>query len=492
MSAVTIIFPHQLFASHPALRKNQSVFLIEDPLFFGDKSYPIAFHKQKLILHRASMKRYAAEILNSYPVTYIAYSKLPPYQLLFAQWKTKGVTDVHCVDPDDYILRQRLVRAANANRLLIHWYNSPSFLLSFTDIPARLPKSSHYSMNSFYIAQRKRMNLLITQHKPVGGAWSFDRENRKAYDFLVPLPPENSAYTNGYLTEAAHYVTRNFPNNPGALSPWYYPTNHAEAQQHLETFLYTALVWFGPYEDAILANERHLFHSVLSPLLNIGLLEPHTVIEKTIQYAAQHTVPLQSLEGFLRQIIGWREFMRGIYRQEGSAIRKSNQYNNTRKIPPSFWNGSTGIPPIDRTIQKILSNGYAHHIERLMILGNFMLLCEFDPNEVYRWFMTFFIDAYDWVMVPNVYSMSQYADGGLITTKPYISSSRYILRMSNYQRGDWCTIWDSLYWRFIDIHQATLTKNPRMVFMVAQWQKKPAQTKRQLLDAAQQFLDNLI
>jgi deoxyribodipyrimidine photolyase-related protein len=226
-------------------------------------------------------------------------------------------------------------------------------------------------------------------------------------------------------------------------------------------------------------------------LLNTGLLDINFILDKTIVFYNKNDIPLNSCEGFIRQIIGWREFIRGIYTVKGSEERTKNFWGFKRKIPKSFYDASTGILPVDDSIRKILKTGYAHHIERLMILGNFMLLCEFDPDEVYRWFMEMFIDSYDWVMVPNVYGMSQFADGGLMSTKPYISGSSYILKMSNYKKGEWSGIWDSLFWNFIDNHRDFFDKNPRMRMLVRNFDKMDIGKRTNLLQSAHSFLENL-
>ena len=226
-------------------------------------------------------------------------------------------------------------------------------------------------------------------------------------------------------------------------------------------------------------------------MLNSGLLDINFVLDKTIVFYNKNDIPLNSCEGFIRQIIGWREFIRGIYTVKGSEERTKNFWGFKRKIPKSFYDASTGILPVDDSIRKILKTGYAHHIERLMILGNFMLLCEFDPDEVYRWFMEMFIDSYDWVMVPNVYGMSQFADGGLMSTKPYISGSSYILKMSNYKKGEWSGIWDSLFWNFIDNHRDFFDKNPRMRMLVRNFDKMDIGKRTNLLKSAHSFLENL-
>jgi deoxyribodipyrimidine photolyase-related protein len=202
-------------------------------------------------------------------------------------------------------------------------------------------------------------------------------------------------------------------------------------------------------------------------------------------------VPMNSLEGFIRQIIGWREFMRGIYQHRGTRIRTGNFWEFTTPLPKSFYDGTTGIPPVDRVIRQLLDDGWCHHIERLMILGNFMLLCRIRPDDVYRWFMELFVDAYDWVMVPNVYGMSQFADGGTFTTKPYLSGSNYVLKMSDEPKGDWCRIWDALFWTFIADYTPFFLKNPRLSMMARNWQKMSPETQAAHRRVAADFLAHL-
>jgi deoxyribodipyrimidine photolyase-related protein len=207
--------------------------------------------------------------------------------------------------------------------------------------------------------------------------------------------------------------------------------------------------------------------------------------------AVDYNTPLNSLEGFIRQIVGWREFIRAVYEREGRAQRTKNYWGFTRKIPPAFWKGTTGVEPVDIVIQKVLQNGYTHHIERLMVLGNFMLLCEFDPGEVYRWFMEMFVDAYDWVMVPNTYGVICFADGGLMTTKPYISGSNYLLKMGTWKKGPWQEVWDALFWRFMFMHQDFFNQNPRLSMLLRMFEKMPHEKRQGHLSIADNFLCGL-
>ena len=226
-------------------------------------------------------------------------------------------------------------------------------------------------------------------------------------------------------------------------------------------------------------------------MLNTGLLTPQQIIDEVLNHVEKNDAPLNSIEGFIRQISGWREFIRIVYERESTKQRTTNYWKFKRKIPASFWTGTTGILPIDITIKKVLKTGYCHHIERLMVLGNFMLLCEFDPNEVHRWFMELFIDAYDWVMVPNVYGMTQFADGGLMTTKPYISGSNYLMKMSDYEKGEWQQVWDGLFWRFMHVHRSFFLQNPRLGMLVGTFEKMSEEKRKTHLENAEKYLSSL-
>ena len=326
----------------------------------------------------------------------------------------------------------------------------------------------------------------------VGGKWTFDDENRLKYPKGKTPPKINALKENPFYSEAVGYINHQFSNNYGAVNPiLIYPTTFEESKSWLVDFLENRFLEFGAYEDAIVVNENILHHSVLTPMMNVGLLTPEFILNETIQFAESHDIPMNSLEGFIRQIMGWREFIRAVYELRGSEERTKNYWQFNRKIPQSFWTGTTGIEPIDLTIKTILETGYCHHIERLMVLGNFMLLCEFDPDEVYRWFMEMFIDSYDWVMVPNVYGMSQFADGGIMSTKPYISGSNYLMKMSNYPKGEWQQIWDGLFWRFMFVHRDFFLQNPRLGMLVKSFDKMDASKRNLHLENAERYLELL-
>lgn len=487
---IAFVFPHQLFEKNPCLAGSvERVYLVEDDLFF--RQY--RFHKKKLVLHRASMKYYQHCLENQgFKTSYIDSAENSTLADLFVQLKKHGVTKIHLVDPTDYLLLRRVRRFSKKEAIELAIYPSPLFLNAMDELNSRLKKTkSGYLMASFYKEQRKAMDILVDGDEPVGGKWSFDEENRKKLPKQLELPMLYKSGANTYVEEATKYVNDHFQANPGNTDDFFYPVTHEEAREGLDDFLENRMKWFGDYEDAIAKEKSFLFHSVLTPPLNIGLLTPGQVISRTLEKHAEKCFPLNSLEGFIRQIIGWREFMRGIYEREGVFQRTNNHFRYQRPLPPSFWTGSTGIEPIDDVILKVLRHGYCHHIERLMILGNFMLLCEFDPDTVYQWFMELFIDAYDWVMVPNVYGMTQYADGGLLSTKPYISGSNYLLKMSDYKKGDWCKTWDALYWRFIYVHKQEFAKNQRMTMMVRLLEKMDPKKLDDHLETAERFLEEL-
>jgi deoxyribodipyrimidine photolyase-related protein len=483
---VALVYPNQLFDKHPIYRQADAVCVIEDPLFFSQ----YAFHAQKLVLHRASMKHFAAELeKQGRQVIYVENEKLSATGDIVKILKNSGANRVSFFEPYDDWLNRRLTDALKSAKLPYAVIDHPHFLTPPEVFDEFVEGRKKLFFTDFYIKQRKRLNVLLDEEgKPLGGKWSFDTENRKKLPKDVVAPAITWPKPLSEVNDASRYVREKFPKALGELDSFRYPVTLKDAKKCLTDFLDRRLENFGIYEDAIHDQESFLFHSVLTPALNIGLLSPKQVVDAALERIDQ--VPMNSLEGFLRQVIGWREFILGVYRTLGRQQRTKNYWGYHHAIPASFYDGSTGIDPVDTVIHRTLQHGYCHHIERLMILGNFMLLCEIDPDEVYRWFMELFIDSYDWVMVPNIYGMSQFADGGMITTKPYISGSSYVLKMSNFRRGPWCEVWDALYWRFIHVHRDFFSSNPRMSVMVAQCNKMGAKLD-QHLSTAQAFLDRL-
>jgi deoxyribodipyrimidine photolyase-related protein len=490
MTEVTLIFPHQLFKEHPAVKPGRKVYLVEEYLFFNQYK----FHQQKLVLHRAAMQFYAAFLTDKkIVVEYIdAGNELNDIQKLILHFKQIKITGIHFADVVDYWLRKRITGSCTKAGIGYIEHTTPNFLNTLADVKTYFDKKKTYFQTGFYTEQRKKRNILLdATGGPEGGQWTYDADNRMKFPKKEKAPLLHIEPETVLVKEAKAYVAKNFPDNYGAATRFIYPVDFAGAEKWLADFFKQRFQHFGIYEDAIVAKENFLHHSVLSPLLNIGLLEPGQIITAAIEAAAENNVPLNSLEGFIRQILGWREFIRIVYEREGNVQRTKNYWGFSRKIPHSFWTGTTGILPIDNVIQKVLATGYCHHIERLMVLGNFMLLCEFDPDEVYRWFMELFVDAYDWVMVPNVYGMTQFADGGLMTTKPYISGSNYLLKMSDYEKGDWTVTWDALFWRFMHVHRNFFLKNPRLGMLIKTFDKMPEEKQNSHLSIAGKYLNSL-
>ncbi|MGE0587484.1 MAG: cryptochrome/photolyase family protein [Cyclobacteriaceae bacterium] len=490
MSEVSLVFPHQLFEESP-LPVNIHYYIVEESLFFNQYS----FHKQKLVLHRAGMKYYQTWLATKgIDTTYIeSHEPIADSVNLIQHLSDKKVFVIHCVDVHDHWLKKRITKTCFEYGLQLKWYRSPAFLNSEEELVSFFhQRKKKFLQNDWYIRQRKQRNILLThKQEPLGGKWSYDDENRKRYPKNKKPPQVEVVTNNEFISEAKAYVEKWFTNNPGEAADFIYPVSHEGARTWLKKFLNERFSEFGNYEDAIVGRENFLNHSVLTPSLNVGLITPSAILKETLAHASERHIPINSTEGFVRQLIGWREFIRGIYINRGTIQRTTNYWDFKRKIPSSFYTGKTGVLPVDETIKKVLKTGYCHHIERLMVLGNFMLLCEFDPDEVYRWFMEMFVDAYDWVMVPNVYGMSQFADGGIMATKPYFSGSNYLNKMSDFPKGDWELTWDSLFWRFMHVHRDKLAQNPRIGMLIKNFDKMLPEKRESLLNTADRFLAGL-
>jgi deoxyribodipyrimidine photolyase-related protein len=367
-------------------------------------------------------------------------------------------TEVSAYDVVDDWLGQELADVVTV------WLETPNFLTDRSTLRSHFGDGSDRRvarMQHFYSWQRERLGVLVEGpqgDRPVGGRWSFDEENRKKLPRGHPVPEPARPERHPVVDEAVEWVKEEFPDAPGDVDGFAWPTSHEEAEAAFGDFLAERFHEFGPYEDAVSAEHPFLFHSVMTPGLNIGLLDPRDVLARAL---AVDDVPIASLEGFVRQVIGWREYMRAVYVLWGRRMRSSNRLGHTRPLDEGWWTASTGLAPVDLVVERVLARGWAHHIERLMVAGNAMCLLRTDPDSAYEWFMELFVDAYDWVMVPNVYAMSQFAAAEAITTKPYVSGSNYLRRMSDLPRGEWADDWDALYWTFVRDHHDVFARNPR-------------------------------
>lgn len=465
---VQLVMPHQLFLDHLEAPHGTTYVLVEHDLLF--RQY--RFHAQKLVLHRASMRRFADRLREAgRDVEVVETSAERSSRVgLVEVLRRLRPTEVRVYDVvDDWLSRDLTAALAEAGHELRpeEVLETPMFLTSRADLAAHFdgvagPRGRAARMQHFYSWQRKRLDVLVEgDGEPVGGRWSFDEENRKKLPRHHPVPDVAAPERHPAVEEAIAWVGREFPDNPGDASAFAWATSHEEAEAAYDAFLADRFPQFGPYEDAVSTEHDFLFHSLLTPALNTGLVTPARVLDRALEAGESADVPLASLEGFVRQVIGWREYMRASYVLWGRALRSRNHLGHTRPLAEGWWDATTGLEPVDHVLAKVLRTGYAHHIERLMVLGNAMCLLRTEPDAAYEWFMEMFIDAYDWVMVPNVYGMSQFAAGEAIVTKPYVSGSNYLRKLTDFGPGEWRADWDALYWTFVRDHQDVFARNPR-------------------------------
>lgn len=490
MKELVLVFPHQLFEQHPAVKHGRHLHLVAEPLFFGDRHHPARFHRQKLLMHRLGLREYATRLRAQGHAVH-EHGHEDAAAPGFLATIMRDADEVHVARVADHVLARRLQRAARETGARLLWHESPGFLLDHAAALEAVPRHGKCRQSGFYQQRRREMNLLMDGDKPVGGRWTYDVDNRRKLPktLLTPDVPVTCLYAGGLAL--AREVHAAFPDNPGDATGHGWPITHTQARDWLHRFLDERLARFGDYQDAMRRGETFLFHAALSPPLNCGLITPREVVDHTLAHAATRQVPINALEGFLRQVVGWREYVRAVYEVRGTEQRTRNFFGFSNPMPSSLYDASTGIAPVDTVIRRVLRHGWCHHIERLMVLGNFMLLAEIHPDAVYRWFMELFVDAYDWVMVPNVYGMSQFADGGLMCTKPYVSGSAYLLRMSDFGKGDWCETWDGLFWRFVARHRALFETNPRTRAMTANLDRMDETRRVRLFDGAGRFLEQL-
>ena len=487
MKEATVIYPHQLFSDHPALSAGRPVYLVEESLLMTE--FPT--HRQKILLHRLSLQAYKKQLeADGFQVNYIAVTEYKNTADVFTKIAADGYTTLHVVDTTDNYLERRISTAADKHNFTLMRYESPLFILEKADAIMRYEKSKKH-LAAFYKQIRRDKHILIdTDGEPSGGKWSFDEDNRNKLPKNIELPEDITWIENAEVTKALAWLEDIEAEIYGDAKVWV-PYDRAGAQEFLQEFLCTRFHHFGTYEDALTNRSTRLFHSTLSPLLNIGLLAPMEVIDAALAYTKEHEVALNNLEGFVRQIIGWREFIRAAYECDGTNMRTQNFWQHTRPLPAAFWDGSTGLDPVDHAITTALQYGYNHHIDRLMVLGNVMLLSGIHPDQVYKWFMAMYVDAYDWVMVPNVYGMSQFADGGNFATKPYISGSNYIRKMSDYKGGDWEQTWTALYWHFIGTHRDFFMSNHRLSMMPRLLEKMSDEKKDNFQKVSAEYFSSL-
>ena len=483
-----VILGNQLFPQqHLPAARSTPIFMAED---VGLCTYE-KHHQQKIVLFLAAMRAYAEALRAAgYTVHYLELDindSRPYEEKLAAAMKAAGADSLQHFEIEDRAFEQRLEQFADKHQFDRNELASPMFTCSREDFSDYAAEKSRLLMGDFYKRQRRRLGILMEEDgEPQGGRWSFDADNRKRLPKGVAPPEVAWPEPDSHVADVIEIVEHAFPDHPGTAREFRWPTTRAQALDWLDDFVEQRLEQFGPYEDAMTSRSDTVFHSMLSPYLNLGLLTPVEVIEKV--EARADKLPLQSIEGFIRQVIGWREFIRGVYREFGEEQAGSNFWSHERELTGAWYDGTTGIPPLDDTIRTAQRLGWAHHIPRLMVLGNLMTLCEIRPHSAHRWFMEMFVDSSEWVMGPNVYGMGIFSDGGIFATKPYICGSNYLLKMSDYSKGPWCDTVDGLYWRFIDKHREFFTGNPRLALMPKALDRLNSERRDRIFEAAETFI----
>ncbi len=356
-------------------------------------------------------------------------------------------------------------------------------------------------MEYFYREMRRKTGLLMDGDDPEGGKWNYDAENRKPAkgDLFMPAPMQHSA--DRITEEVLDLVEAEFADHPGDLRPFWFGVDSTAAKRACTRFMKEALPQFGDYQDAMLEGEAFLYHSVISLYLNAGLLDPLEVCKKAEEVYRAGDAPLNAVEGFIRQILGWREFVRGIYDLKGPDYVEGNFLGAGRDLPEFYWTGETDMACVKAAVDQTMAEGYAHHIQRLMVTGTFALLAGVEPRQVHEWYLAVYVDAYEWVEVPNVIGMSQFADGGVVGSKPYAASGAYIDRMSDYcagcrydvkqKAGEGACPFNPLYWDFLIRNREKLGNNPRMGQMYRTWEKMGDEKKEAARESAASVLERL-
>ncbi len=487
MKSLFLILGNQLFP-HKHLRK------YKDSTIFMCESFDLCtfqkHHKLKLILFLSSMRSYADELKkNKFKVNYIDLKKdfKISYEKKLENFiKKNKFEELISFEIEDKFFEKKISTLCKKNKIKLTFIQSPMFLNSRDEFKNYLSKTKKPFMANFYKIARAKTDILMENNKPKGGKWSFDEDNRKKLPKDIKIPEMIKAKETKHTKVLKQEINKIFKNHPGEVDNFWLPTTYDDAVKWLDYFIIKKFNLFGDYEDAVDTNNNFLFHSVLSPMINLGLLTPELIIERVRK--VENKIKINSYEGYIRQIIGWREFIRGIYQNYDQQLEENNFFKHKNSLTKKWYDGTTGLDPLDYSIKNAQKYGYTHHIERLMILCNIMNLCEIRPNEVYNWFMEMFVDSSDWVMSPNVYGMGLFSDGGIFSTKPYICGSSYFMKMMNFKRGSWNDVMDGLYWRFINKNRKFFQSNPRLNMMVNIYDKMNTERKNHIIKKANQFI----
>jgi deoxyribodipyrimidine photolyase-related protein len=459
------------------------------------------------VLFLSAMRHFAGALsAHGWSVEYLRIGHHPHHDLASvwrAALREQRPARVLCTWPGDHRVLQRLQEVCQSEGVPLVCPEDDHFLISRDDFKRWAGRSRSLLMERFYRHMRVRHDILMEGKAPQGGQWNFDADNRKSFGRAGPGPvPAALRWAPDAITEeVVNDLRSHLPALPGRFASGLWPVTRAQALEALEDFITHRLGRFGPTQDAMWTGEPTLFHALLSSSLNLKLLNPREVIDAAVQAHAQGRASLSSVEGFVRQILGWREFMRGIYWLDMPGLREANHLGHSRPLPAWFWSGQTGMKCLAESIGQTLDLGYAHHIQRLMVIGNFALLAGLSPQAVAAWFLAVYVDAVEWVELPNVAGMALYANGGRFTSKPYCASGAYIRRMSNYCNGcryqpdkrsgpDACPI-TTLYWDFLLRHESELSANPRAALMMKHVAQLTPQARADIRSQADQQLDHI-
>ncbi len=443
----------------------------------------VKHHIQKVVAFFMSMRNFSTTLqAKGHRVLYFEIdAKNNPQnleQLIKNCVQENGIEKFEYQLPDEYRLDQQLQNICSNLQIATEVFDTEHFYTSRTELSTFFEGKKLLLMENFYRNMRKKHHVLMQGATPVGNQWNFDADNRKKYKGEVPVPAEKNFHAD--VTAVLQQIQNAGITTFGAINPtdFSWPTSRAACLEVLDYFCRKLLPYFGDYEDAMHTDEKFLFHSRLSFAMNSKMLSPKEVVDTVVAHywANENTISISQVEGFVRQILGWREYIRGIYWKEMPNYSQMNALNNSNSLPDFFWTGKTKMNCMQHAIQQSLDEAYAHHIQRLMVIGNFTLLTQIHPDEVDAWYLGVYIDAIEWVEMPNTRGMSQYADGGIIATKPYVSSGSYINKMSNNcakchynvkdKFGDKACPFNSLYWNFLDEKKEYFKGNQRMAMML--------------------------
>jgi deoxyribodipyrimidine photolyase-related protein len=494
---------HRLSALEGADKDNDLVVMAE---VHSEASYT-NHHKKKLVFIFSAMRHFADALEeDGWRVHYQRYHPDNPAQSieqviaeLVRKYQPERIITTEC---GEWRLHEQISRWHKTLSIPVEIRPDTRFVCNIDEFARWAEGRKQLRMEFFYREMRKKTGLLMTSEgQPEGGQWNFDTDNRKKWAGKPPAPAPFREEPDAITTEVIELVNEYFSEHFGTTENFHYAVTAEQAQGALAHFIDFALPCFGDYQDAMSDNEDWLFHSILSPYLNTGLLDPMEVCEEAVRAWHAGRAPLNAVEGFVRQIIGWREFVRGIYWLLMPGYARENRLGNSRELPWFYWTGDTKMRCMHKAIDATARNAYAHHIQRLMVTGNFALLAGVKPEAICDWYLAVYIDAFDWVELPNTLGMVMHADGGYLGSKPYAASGKYIQRMSDHCQnchyrvqdatGDRACPFNSLYWHFIDRHREDFANNPRMTMMYRNWDKQESERREALRARADWVLANI-